>query len=406
MILDIDFHIHSKYSGGTSGEMVLPMIAKQAELKGLGIVGTGDALHPGWLSHIKENLTGNGVYSIEGLKTGGQDNLKTCFIITAEVEDAQRVHHIILFPSIESAEGLYDVFRKYSVDIDRDGRPHLGLNAKEVVDYCTGVDAMAGPAHAFTPWTSLYKQYGSIAECYGDNLKRIKFLELGLSADTNMADRVEELQGLTFLTNSDCHSPWPHRLGREFNRVECRDATFDSIKKAIENHDFKLNAGLNPQEGKYHMTACTRCFKQYPFDAAVSMKMRCGCRGLIKKGVADRINELAAWDKPHHPAHRPAYMHILPLAEVISFAFGMNVMTKGVQAKWNELVSRFGTEINVLVDSDIGELKKADKKIGAIIEMFRTGKLQYSPGGGGQYGRPVLSQAAKAPKGQAALSDF
>ena len=55
---NIDFHIHSKYSGGTSKNMELPLIAKQAELKGLHLVGTGDALHPGWLRHIKQNLLG------------------------------------------------------------------------------------------------------------------------------------------------------------------------------------------------------------------------------------------------------------------------------------------------------------------------------------------------------------
>jgi len=52
---DIDFHIHSKYSKGVSRNMELPVIAKQAELKGLDMVGTGDALCVPWMGHIKKN---------------------------------------------------------------------------------------------------------------------------------------------------------------------------------------------------------------------------------------------------------------------------------------------------------------------------------------------------------------
>ena len=33
-----------------------------------------------------------------------------------------------------------------------------------------------------------------------------------------------------FLTNSDAHSPWPHRLGREFNQIELEDISYTSIK--------------------------------------------------------------------------------------------------------------------------------------------------------------------------------
>ncbi len=56
-----------------------------------------------------------------------------------------------------------------------------------------------------------------LIDCYG---KMPDFLELGLSADSDMADTIEELENIPFLTNSDAHSPWPHRLGREFNELE------------------------------------------------------------------------------------------------------------------------------------------------------------------------------------------
>ena len=403
----MDFHIHSKYSGGTSKNMELPLIAKQAELKGLHLVGTGDALNPSWTRHMKHNLSEEkeGVYSIK--------KSMTRFLVTTEVEDFKRVHHVILFPSISSAESLMEEFRHFSSDIEREGRPHLRLNGEQIVDYAKEAGALVGPAHAFTPWTAMYKEYNSISECYGDNTKEIKFLELGLSADTSMADRIPELEDITFMTNSDAHSPWPQRLGREFNRVSIKELSFNEIRKAIERRGegkFILNVGLNPREGKYHLTACSRCFLRFRLEDALKLKWRCPeCRGLIKKGVSDRINELAARKKPLHPGHRPRYVHILPLAEVISLATGIRTLSsKTIGDRWNKLVEKFRTEINVLVDIDVDEIKKVDPKVGKIIDRFRTGRMRYVAGGGGQYGRPTLKDEEDNfyGSGQKSLTDF
>ncbi len=402
-----DLHIHSKYSGGTSQSMELPLIAKQAELKGLHLVGTGDALNPSWMRHIKYNLSeeNDGIYSIE--------NSETRFLITTEVEDSRRVHHVILFPSISSAESLMEKFKRFSSDIERDGRPHLGLNGERIVDYVKEVGALVGPAHAFTPWTAMYKEYNSIFECYGDNTKEVKFLELGLSADTYMADRISELQDLTFMTNSDSHSPWPQRLGREFNRISIKELSFNELKNAIERKNdrkFSLNVGLNPREGKYHLTACSRCYLRFRLNDALKLNWRCPeCGGPIKKGVSDRINELATWEKPLHPWHRPKYIHILPLAEVISLVTGIGTLTsKSIRERWNSLIEKFGTEIKVLVDVDINEIKKEEPDVGKIIERFRTGRMRYVAGGGGQYGRPTLKDERDNfyGSGQRSLVDF
>ncbi|MFH0859747.1 MAG: TIGR00375 family protein [Candidatus Altiarchaeota archaeon] len=388
---NIDFHIHSKYSGGTSPEMELPVIASQAQLKGLDVMGTSDCLHGKWLKHMRDKLqpSAEGVYSIK--------DSKTKFIVTTEIEDERRVHHILLFPSIESAEDMRDRLKKLSPNLDSDGRPNLRLNGEALVDCANEVDALVGPSHAFTPWTAVYKEYGSLRECYGSNLKHIKFLELGLSADSDMADTLSELQDIVFMSNSDCHSPWPHRIGREFNRLLLKEVSFKEIVKAFDRNGgrkFTLNAGLNPKEGKYHVTACSRCFTKFRIDDAVSLKYRCPeCRGLIKKGVSDRIRELADRSQPVRPKHRPPYLHILPLAEVISLAKGVkSLFSKKVQDDWKLIVGKFGTEINALVDVPVDEIKKADQQIGIVIERFRTGRISYVAGGGGQYGRPTLKE--------------
>ena len=48
-----DLHIHSKYSRATSPDMDLEHITEWAQLKGLGLLGTGDFTHPEWLKELK-----------------------------------------------------------------------------------------------------------------------------------------------------------------------------------------------------------------------------------------------------------------------------------------------------------------------------------------------------------------
>ena len=159
-----------------------------------------------------------------------------------------------------------------------------------------------GPAHIFTPWTGLYKSYDSVTDCYG---QQPDFVELGLSSDSDLADTIKELADYTFLTNSDSHSPWPHRIGREFNRMELKDLSFKSLCFSIKNNDIIENYGFDPRMGKYHETGCIDCHRIYNIHDAVECDMKCSCGGRIKKGVKGRIQELASFDKPHHPSHRP-----------------------------------------------------------------------------------------------------
>lgn len=381
-----DFHIHGRYSGATSSRMVISEIARQARLKGLAIVGTGDALHKKWLESIKEELAEIADGTYEHLKWG------TRFILTAEVEDRHRVHHLLLIPSIDVAEGLREELKNRSPDIDADGRAHFDLDAPELVDVAIAHDCLIGPCHAFTPWTSMYKEFDSIWDCYGDRARDVKFLELGLSADTYMADRIKELANLTFLSNSDAHSPWPDKLGREFNRLALAEKTFDEIVKAIERKDGRavvLNVGFDPRLGKYYRSACSKCFKQFELTEAKALNWRCdGCGGPIKKGVFDRVNELADYPEPRHPPHRPNYLRIAPLAEVLALAFGhLDAHDSQVQELWGKLLSRFGDEIKVLVDAPVDDIADvAGRRVAAVIKAFREQKLHVVPGGGGRYG--------------------
>ncbi len=400
MHVNADLHIHSKYSMATSPKMDLPTLAAESRKKGIQLVATGDCLHPKWLAEIRNMREENGVFSLDN----------THFVLTTEVEDANQVHHLLIVPSVAKAEELYEFMKPHSGNIDSDGRPNVRLTGVEIAQAAKDAGALIGPAHAFTPWTAMYAYHNSLKDCYGDMAGYIYLIELGLSADTSYADRIQELSCLTFLTNSDAHSPYVNKLAREFNRFEMEDISFEELSMAIIREKGRkplLNVGMPPEEGKYNESACIRCFRHYTLRESMTMSWKCSCGGTIKKGVKDRVNELASYDAPHHPPHRPPYLHLIPLSEIIAMAIGTGTNTKGVQKIWDTLIRRYGSEVTVLVDADISEQEVDGRVVGAIM-AFREGKVRVIPGGGGQYGRVELGGKAqgKAPEPQKSLFDF
>jgi len=382
MIINADLHIHSRFSGATSEKMNIETISLEAPRKGVNVVATGDCLHGGWMKEIKQcNVIDDGTFELNG----------TRFILSTEVEDQRRVHHLLYFPSFSTVEDFKERIKPKSKNLESDGRPNVDMSGEELASIAKDLDILIGAAHAFTPWTAMYAYHDSLRDCYGDLADYVSFVELGLSADTDFADKIKELHRLTFLTNSDCHSPHPVRLAREFNRFEVKDATFDEIKKAILRVDGNkpvLNVGLPPQEGKYHESACISCFTHYTLEEAQRRRWKCSCGKRIKKGVKDRINERADFREPQHPDHRPTYIHLIPLAEIITKAVGQrNPFTQTVNKRWDELVSAFGSEISVLIDVDIEEIARVTAPaITEAIQAFREKKVVIRPGGGGQYG--------------------
>jgi uncharacterized protein (TIGR00375 family) len=382
MIINADLHIHSRFSGATSDKMSIETISIEAPRKGINVVATGDCLHSGWMKEIKQcNVVDEGTFELNG----------TRFILSAEVEGKNRVHHLLYFPSLSAVEDFKEKIKSKSKNLETDGRPNFNMCGEELANLAKDFDILIGGAHIFTPWTAMYAYHNSLKDCYGDLAEYISFVELGLSADTDFADRIKELHRLTFLTNSDSHSPHPVRLAREFNRFEVNDATFNEIKKAIlriGGNKPILNVGLPPQEGKYHESACISCFTHYSLEEAQRRRWKCSCGKRIKKGVKDRINEIADYKEPIHPTHRPPYVHLIPLAEIITKAIGQqNPFTQTVNKRWSELITAFGNEINVLIDVDIDDIAKVTAPaITEAIQAFREKKVIIRPGGGGQYG--------------------
>jgi len=384
---NVDFHMHGLYSGGVSNNMIPRTIAEQAPLKGLQVVGSSDILNNRWIKLVKEQL-----------KIIDEDILEadngTKFILQTEVEDKNRVHHIILFPSFSKVEEVRGKLKDKCTNLDTDGRPKLWINGEELAEICVNADCLIGFSHAFTPYFGLFSKFDSYKKCYGSKWNKIHFLELGLSADTNMADRISELHNLTFTSNSDAHSPWPNKLGREFNTLKIKEISFDEIAKALKKENGRkcvLNVGFNPLEGKYHKTRCIGCLGFFDPKEAEKLNWRCiNCGKPIKKGVDYRIEELSDLPLGKHPEHRPEYKHIIPLSEIIALALDINnAWSVKVQNVWKKFVDKFGNEINVLLNVDIDELSNVDEKIAEYVKFFREEKIKYIPGGAGIYGKLV-----------------
>jgi uncharacterized protein (TIGR00375 family) len=367
MLLDADLHIHSRFSIASSRSMVPSSILSGCRMKGIAAVGSGDALHGAWRGMWSEAIGDRGIVVIP----------------SAEVEDRNRVHHLILAGSFGAFEELAGRFAASAPSIGTMGRPHLRLSGEEIAREVHGAGGLIGPAHAFTPWTSLYASFDHVRDCYGD--EQPDFLELGLSADSSYGAGISELRGVPFLSNSDAHSPSPAKIGREFNRLEVPDASGKGVLEAIRGGGITMNAGFFPEEGKYNRTACTRCYRQFTLEEAVSLSWRCpDDGGLLKKGVSDRARELS--DMPEEP--RPPYLHLIPLLEIIQRILGASSPhTKRGTALYGMFLEAFGTEIRVLVDAPVDEIRDLHPGVGDAIARLRTGRVQLFPGGGGRYGR-------------------
>jgi PHP family Zn ribbon phosphoesterase len=204
--------------------MSINEIARFAKIKGLNLVGTGDFTHPKWLKEIQDSLVpeqGTNLYRV-----ASNADSPVQFMLTTEVctifnfeSDVKKVHHVILTPSVDTAVQINDALRHYG-DLGADGRPLLNMTAPQLVEevMATSSENMVFPAHAWTPWFSIFGAFSgfdSIEECYQDMTKHIHTLETGLSSDPPMNWRLSRLDRFALVSNSDSHSFWPWRIGRE-----------------------------------------------------------------------------------------------------------------------------------------------------------------------------------------------
>jgi uncharacterized protein (TIGR00375 family) len=393
-----DLHVHSHYARATSNQLTIPNMEKWARVKGISVLGTGDAQHPKWFEECKAALNDDDGDGIWRTKTDFPFILQTeiAFVYT-QGGKGRRVHLVGLFPSIDVVRQVQEMLLKRG-RIDYDGRPIFKMTCEEAVENFRSISTEIEiiPAHIWTPWFSMFGSasgFDSFTECFGDQSKHVHAIETGLSSDPAMNWRIKQLDKLQIVSFSDAHSHWPWKLGREATLFETK-MTYKDIISAIRTGD-GLSSTLEffPEEGKYHYDghrACDVCLK--PSDALKLHNICPKCGKELTIGVMHRVEQLAERAEGVKSPNAKPFQHLIPLSELIAAREGCAVATKKVFATHFNLIKAFGDEFNVLLKADKEALAKiVDEKMTEIILANRNERIPFKPGYDGVFGTPDLS---------------
>jgi len=397
-----DLHLHSKYSRATSRQMNLEGLSRGAKVKGLDVLGTGDFTNEFWFKEIRKKLkevSGSGLLAYEDVHFMLTSEVSTIFDFEGRI---RKIHHILHAPSFEIVEQINENLSKYG-NLAVDGRPTLKLGAPELVENLMEIskDIMITSAHIWTPWFGVFGSksgFDSIEECYQDQTKHIFSLETGLSSDPAMNWRLSALDKFTLLSNSDSHSPYPWRLGREANVFDLKKLSYWEILDVIKRKDkksFLFTIEVEPSYGKYHFDGHRNCDVCLEPKQSKKLNNICPkCRRKLTVGVLHRVEDLADRPEGFVPKDAIPFKSLLPLYEIISHVLGIEQLySRRVITEQDKLIEKFGNEFNVVLDVSREELLKVSNPriVDAIIKV-REGKVNYIPGYDGIYGKPVFSR--------------
>ena len=408
-----DLHLHSKYSRAVSREMDLAHMSEWAKIKGIDVVGTTDFTHPLWFSEIKERLepNENGLLKLKDSKND------IFFLLSTEISciytkngKGRRVHIVIFAPDINTVEKI-NTQLSWSGNLKSDGRPILGMDAKEVARIAleASAECLVIPAHIWTPWFSLFGSesgFDSFTECFEELSDRIYAVETGLSSDPAMNWRLAQLDKKSILSFSDAHSP--ANLGREATVFSLEKLTFNNISKAIKQVDRQNRIAYTieffPEEGKYHWDGHRNCnIRLSPKETLKNNGLCPVCGKRVTVGVSSRVEKLADRNENYKPENRPPFKSLVPLEQIIAESLGVGVKTKGVEAEYANLIKKGGNEFKILMNLPIEEINKITLfKVAEGIERVRQKKLKILPGYDGVFGTVKVFEE-KESAGQAKL---
>jgi uncharacterized protein (TIGR00375 family) len=391
-----DFHIHSKYSRAVSPLMNLTNLDSWAQIKGITVMGTGDFTHPKWLEEIKKELrpAEPGLFRLRDVDS------QTRFILTSEISciyskggKVRKIHIIVFASSIKAVEKINEKLKKIG-NLHSDGRPILGLDAKELTKIVLETDenCLVVPAHAWTPWFSVFGSksgFDSLEECFEEYTKYIYAIETGLSSDPAMNCRLSQLDKVNLISNSDAHSL--QKIGREANVFDT-ELSYKGIADALKSKDnkkFLYTIEFFPEEGKYHYDGHRLCNISLKPQQSEKYNNICPkCKKPLVIGVLNRIGKIA--DRPEGFVLKNAvpFKSLIPLNEIVAESIGTSTASKKAVEYYNKLIKNLGNEFKILLESKQKEI--AENSLSEIAEgviKMREGKVFIEPGYDGVYGK-------------------
>ncbi|AZR73436.1 hypothetical protein BBF96_08605 [Anoxybacter fermentans] len=388
----MDLHIHIGASSDktpvkitASRNLTFENIVKEAYgRKGIDIIGIIDCASPPVIEDIKRMIEQGELILLPGGGYRYKDQVTVFLGSEVESKEAEggRAHFLAFFPTLEQITEFSKILAQYVTNISLSSQMTY-LSGKEILQIVDGLEGVLIPAHAFTPYKSIYGNCASsLKEIFPDDLDlKIKTIELGLSADTEMADHFSELSSRTFLSNSDAHSL--SKIGREYNLIQVKKPDFEHIFAVLAGKEeigqIVANYGMDPRLGKYHRSFCENCQSTLVGEPPQFECEYCGSERVVR-GVWDRIVDICDREFSISPPHRPPYHYQIPLENI-----------PGVGRKTVEkLIDAFKSEMNVLHRVGLEELKDVvPSRTAENIVLAREGKLTLLPGGGGNYGKAV-----------------
>ncbi|HEX7064339.1 MAG TPA: endonuclease Q family protein [Bacillales bacterium] len=379
---DLHIHIGRTASGrpvkitGAKSLTLENIIREAAEIKGLNLIGIIDCHVPEVISEFEALIEEGTVIRQEG---GGLRFKDVAVLPGSEIEIYDEYcrgafHVIVFFPDLDKMKAFSAWLSGHMKNITLSSQRYYG-SGQALQGKVKELGGLFIVAHAFTPHKGLY---GSGVEQHLTEVldpDMIDAIELGLSANTGMADQIPELHRFSFLSNSDAHSL--PKMAREYQTIEMEEPTFREFEMALRNEagrTISANYGLDPRLGKYHRTMCEECY-QVIEDSKARMCPHCGNRR-ITKGVFDRLQELRQ-ENPHMP-ERPPYVHQVPLEFIPKL--GPKTLDK--------LRDYFKTDMAILHEVPEDELRSVvSGQIADYIIQARHGELSIRIGGAGRYGK-------------------
>ena len=365
------------------------------------------------------------------------------FLLSTEIasiykqgDKLRRIHNLVFVPSLEVAERVSKELLRRGCNLSADGRPIVGLTSKNLLELILEKDArcMLIPCHIWTPHFGMYGSasgFDSIEESFGELSKYIYGIETGISSDPDMNWQVKELWDRSILSFSDAHSP--AKMGREatvfrFKKEhEKLDISYDDLRRAImRDRDGRLEIGYTvefyPEEGKYHYSGHRNCkYVAGPEELRANGEVCPVCRRKITEGVYFRVGQLAdrelmgrvrvngegvRWYEDGLGL-QPSYVKLVPLLEIVAEALSyVSVASKKVQGVYKELCGRIGSELDILLRAEIGEIARVGgERVAEGVARVRRGDIVIDPGYDGEYGRVRIWPAYAKGYGEAKPAD-